>query len=156
MSESDHEAGCSHSAIRLSDRFDQAIGAIRCRTQVDHQNLVLTVMNDVGQFRSASEQVGGGQLAFEDAVLEVITPIAKAAKHVAQSLGITDVVSNQIDSAHGELLFLFFVFCFLFFVLMGSRIGSELKSKTSWTKINKRHDPHSDSSGAKTSGRVVV
>ena len=104
MSDSDHEAGCSHSAVRLADRFDQAIGAIGCGTKVDHQNLVLTVMNDVSQFRFAAEQVGGGQLAFEDAVLEVITPITKAAKHLAQSLSVTDVVSNQIDSAHGELL----------------------------------------------------
>jgi hypothetical protein len=57
-------------------------------------------MNDVGQFRFQFHHLGGRELAFEDAVLEMVTPISHRFEDVAKSFIVSDIVCNNVRMAH--------------------------------------------------------
>ncbi len=98
----DDQAGRGHGGVGLANGFDQVFAAGGGWAQVDDQDLVFFVVNDLGQFRFAAEQVGLGELALKDAVLQMIAPVSQAAKGVTKTLGITHVVGDQVDASHGE------------------------------------------------------
>lgn len=100
---SDDDAGCCHRGIGLTDRLDQIVAAGGDIPQVDDQDLIFTVMNDFGQLCFESQQIRRREMAFKDAVLEMVTPVAQAFEGVPQPTRVADVVSDQVDAAHEGL-----------------------------------------------------
>ena len=60
------------------------------------------MFDQVGQLSFALQQFGSGQLAFKDAVLHMVAPIAKTFEDTAEPFGFTDVISNQKDPSHSQ------------------------------------------------------
>lgn len=93
--ESNHIAGGIEGCVWLTECFDDAFATSIGRTKVDEQDLVQIVMNDLCQFCPALNQFGIGQLAFEDAVLQVIAPVPQGLVDFAESFIVTDIVGND-------------------------------------------------------------
>jgi hypothetical protein len=68
---------------------------------MDEQNLVFGVVDDAGEFDAAADEVGGGELAFEDGVLEVVAETAHEFEDFAEAAVVGDVVADEIGLAHG-------------------------------------------------------
>ena len=100
LSHSNHVARCINRRVRLAKRLDDSLTTTIGGTEVDKQYLVKIVMNDLGQFGSALNQLALAELAFKHAVLQMIAPVAHRLINFAKPLGITNVVGNDIRVSH--------------------------------------------------------
>lgn len=98
--DSHNKTGGRHGRVRLADRLDECLAAGGGGTEIDHEDLVFAMMQDVRHLSFAAQQIGIAQLALEDAVLQVIAPSSEAFENFSQPFGVTNVVSDQIDSSH--------------------------------------------------------
>lgn len=97
---SDDNAGGVDVCVRFAEGGDDAVAAAGGRAEVDEEDLVLIVVNDLGEAATAGGEVLGGELAFEDGELEVISEIAKEFEDVAEAFGVGDVVADEVGGAH--------------------------------------------------------
>ena len=67
---------------------------------MDEQNLVFGVLDDAGEFGAAADEVGRGELAFEDGVLEMVAETAHESEDFAEAAVVGDVVTDEIGLAH--------------------------------------------------------
>src|SRR5262249_10791300 len=86
--------------IGLTKGSDDAVAAALGRSQADEQDLVLIVVDDRDEVAPASRQVRGGQLAFEDGVLQVVAIVAHGLEDFAQALVVADVVADKVTCTH--------------------------------------------------------
>jgi hypothetical protein len=71
------QTGTIDGDIGLSEGFDDTFTSACGWTQVDKQDLVMSVIDDLRQFLFTADQIGIIQLAFEHGVLQVIAPVSK-------------------------------------------------------------------------------
>lgn len=71
------QTGTIDGDIGLSEGFDDTFTSTCGWTQVDKQDLVMSVIDDLRQFLFTADQIGIIQLAFEHGVLQVIAPVSK-------------------------------------------------------------------------------
>ena len=86
--------------VGFSQRGDDAIAASVGGAKVDEQNLIVSVVDDVLKLRLTLEQVNIGQLALEDAELDVVAPVFHRFEDLAKSLSVSDVVADNVGSEH--------------------------------------------------------
>ena len=68
--------------------------------EMDEQDLVFVVVDDAGEFGAAADEVAGGELAFEDGVLEVVAVTAHGLEDLAEAVVVADVVADEVGLAH--------------------------------------------------------
>jgi hypothetical protein len=71
----DDDAGAVEGGVGLAERRDDAVAAAFGWAEVHEDHLVDLVVDDAAQAVAAAREVGGGELALEDGVLE---PVAEA------------------------------------------------------------------------------
>jgi hypothetical protein len=82
--------------IRQTERRYDSIAAPFGGSEVHEQNLILVVVDDAGKFGAAPNQIARGELTLEYGVLQMIAIPAHGLEDLAQTLVISDVVTNQI------------------------------------------------------------
>ena len=97
----DNRGGRVDVVVRFPQRGDDAIASTIGRTEVDEQDLIVSVVDDVLQLRLTLEQINFGQLTLEDAELNVIAPVFHSFEDLAKSLSVCDVVADDVRSEHG-------------------------------------------------------
>ena len=60
----------------------------------------MVVVNGGREFCAEADQVRGGELAFEDGVLEVIAVASHDFEHLAEAFVVGDVVADEVGFAH--------------------------------------------------------
>lgn len=99
---SNHITGSIQLGIRQSQRGYHSITSPLRRTQLDKDHLIFIVIDDVIQSSFQFNLFRRIQVALENRILQMIAKISTGDKHLPQPLGIGDVVTNQVGSAHGE------------------------------------------------------
>lgn len=61
--------------VGFAERRDDAIAASIGWAQIDEQDLIVSIVDDVRKLRLAMKQIDFGQLALEDAELDMIAPV---------------------------------------------------------------------------------
>ena len=61
---------------------------------MDEKHLVLSVVDDASEVRTAADEVCGGELALEDRELEVVAIAAHGFEDFAEALVVSDVVAD--------------------------------------------------------------
>ena len=69
---------------------------------MDEEDLVIAMVNDGGQCGAEADEIGFGQLAFKDGVLQVVAPAAHGLKDFAEALIVTDVVADEVGGTHSQ------------------------------------------------------
>ncbi len=96
-------AGGVHLAVGESQCGDDAIAAAFRGAEIDEQYLVLLGVDDFGKMPFQCHFFTGGQVAFKDGILEVISKILARFENVAQPFVIGDIVGDDVGVSHGEL-----------------------------------------------------
>lgn len=99
----DDDAGRMDLRVRLTQRADGARAAFFGGSEVDKEDLVEFVVDDGGEFGTAPDEVNGGELAFEDGELQMISIASHRAKYLTKPLVVGDVVAYQVSCAHRML-----------------------------------------------------
>lgn len=84
----------------MAERFDDAVPPAFARSEIDEQDLVVGVVDNFGQLSAALQQVGRGELALKDAVLQMIAPVPQRFEDLAESFGIADVIGDDVRVSH--------------------------------------------------------
>lgn len=100
MDLSDDEAGGVEVGVGLAEGGDDAVATAFGGAEMDEENLVFVVVDEVGEEGAATDEVGGGELAFEDGELEVVSEGAHGFEDLAEALVVGDVVTDQVGLAH--------------------------------------------------------
>ena len=96
----DDEAGRVDRSIGDAESGDDAVAASFGGSEVDEEDLVFIVIDDAGEFGAAADDVAGGELAFEDGVLEVVAVAAHGFEDFAEALVVGDVVADEVGLSH--------------------------------------------------------
>jgi hypothetical protein len=83
--------------VRLTERTDGAGAPFFRGAEVDKEDLVEFVVDDGGEFGAAPDEVNGGELAFKDGELQMISIAAHRAKYLTQPFVVGDVVTDQVS-----------------------------------------------------------
>lgn len=97
----DDDAWRIQGRIRLTERGDHAVAMPFGRTEVDEEDLVLTVMDQFTKGVPALGEVDGSELAFKDRKLQVIAVVAHGPKNAPKPLVVAHVIANEVGVAHG-------------------------------------------------------
>ena len=87
--------------VGKSKRFDDSFATPFGRTEVDEQNLVVSVIDDGSKFFTKGEQFGRAELAFEDAVLKMVATSANRFENFLKPFVVANVLADQIGRPHG-------------------------------------------------------
>lgn len=96
------EAGGIDGRIRAAEGGDDAVAAAFGGAEVDEEDLVEVVVDGFGEFGAEAGEVGGGELAFEDGVLEVVAPGAHDFEDASEAFVVGNVVADEVGVAHGD------------------------------------------------------
>ena len=99
----DDQASRIDMRVRQSDRVDHPFAPSVAWAEIDEEDLVEIVVDDLAKFFGEDSFFGIGQLAFEDAQLEVISGISHGAKDFSESFWVADIVGNDVGISHGGL-----------------------------------------------------
>jgi hypothetical protein len=99
----DDDAGGIEMGVGKSDGIDHTFASSVAGSKIDEENLVDIVMDNLSEFLCEDCFFGIGQLAFEDAELEVIPPISHGSKHFTEPFWVADIVGNDVGIAHDLL-----------------------------------------------------
>ena len=102
--ELDDHAGRIEVGVRKPDRVDDPFAASVAWPKVDEEDLVDIMVNDLAKFVGEDCFFGIGQLAFENAQLEVIPRVSHGSKDFAESFWIADIVGDDVGIAHSSLV----------------------------------------------------
>ena len=97
---SDDETGGVEVGVGLAEGGDDAVATAFGGAEMDEENLVFVVLDEVGEEGAAADEVGGGELAFEDGELEVVAEGAHGFEDLAEAFVVGDVVTDQVGLAH--------------------------------------------------------
>jgi hypothetical protein len=97
---SDDDAGGVDGGVRFAEGGNDAVAAAGGGAEIDEEDLVLVVVNDLGEAGAAGGEVLGGELAFKDGELEVVSEIAQEFEDVAEAFGVGDVVADEVGEPH--------------------------------------------------------
>lgn len=86
--------------VGFAERRDDAIAASIGWAQIDEQDLIVSIVDDVRKLRLAMKQIDFGQLALEDAELDMIAPVFHRFENLTQPFGVGDVVADDVRSEH--------------------------------------------------------
>ena len=100
--ELDDHAGRVDVGVRKPDRIDDPFAASVAWPKVDEEDLVDIMVNDLTKFIGEDCFFGIGQLAFENAQLQVIPRVSHGSKDVAKSFWVADIVGDKVGVAHGS------------------------------------------------------
>jgi hypothetical protein len=101
--ELDDHAGRIEVGVRKPDRVDDPFASSVAWPKVDEEDLVDIMVNELAKFVGEDCFFGIGQLAFENAQLEVIPRVSHGSKDFAESFWIADIVGDDVGIAHGSL-----------------------------------------------------
>ena len=101
--ELDDHAGRIDVGVRKPDRVDDPFASSVAWPKVDEEDLVDIMVNDLAKFVGEDRFFGIGQLAFENAQLEVIPRVSHGSKDFAESFWIADIVGDDVGIAHCSL-----------------------------------------------------
>ena len=88
--------------VRLSDRGNHSLSSTRGRAKIYEEHLIFRMVDDLGEFRTQSDEVHSSQLALEDRILQVVAPPAESLEDLAQPFCVADVVTDDVRIAHIE------------------------------------------------------
>ncbi len=100
MHGSGDDTGGVERGVGEAEGGDDAVAAAFGGAEVDEEDLVFVVMDDAGEFGAAANEVAGGELAFEDGVLEVVAEAAHRFEDFAEAFVVGDVVADEVGLAH--------------------------------------------------------
>jgi hypothetical protein len=86
--------------VGAAEGGDDALAAAGSGAEIDEEDLVEVVVDDFGELGGELGEVGAGELALEDGVLEVIAPGAHDFEDAAEAFVIGDVVADEVRVAH--------------------------------------------------------
>ena len=98
---SDDVTGGVDGGVGAAEGGDDAVAAAFGGAEVDEEDLVLGVVDDLGEFAFEAGEVGAGELALEDGELEVVAPGAHDFEDAAEAFVVGDVVADEVGGAHG-------------------------------------------------------
>jgi hypothetical protein len=99
----DH-AWCVHNNVRLTKRGNDAISAGARRSKINEQDLIVVMMDDLGQLCSESDEFTPRQPAFKHGKLKVVSPTPHRFEYFPQPFRVRDVIANDVGIAHGFTL----------------------------------------------------
>ena len=100
MVTSDDDACSIDVGVGLAHGFDDPFTASFAGPEIDEEDLIEIMMNDLGQERFEFGKFGRCELAFKDAELKMITPIAHGFEDLAETFVIANVVGNDHRVSH--------------------------------------------------------
>ena len=99
----DDHTGRIDMGVGQSDRVDDPFAATVAWSKIDEEDLVEIVVDDLAEFFREDGFFGIGQLAFENAQLEVVPRVSHGAKDFSESFWVADIVGNDVGISHGTL-----------------------------------------------------
>jgi len=98
--ESNDQARCIHRSVGNAKSFNASFSTAGCRTQVNEEDLIVPVVDDFTEQSTESCKLDRIQLAFEDRILKMITPVTKSSKDLAKAFIVANVVTDQVSRSH--------------------------------------------------------
>lgn len=98
---SDDDAGGVDGGVGEAEGGDDAVAATFGGAEVDEEDLIFGVFDDFGEGGATADEVGWGELAFEDGELEVVAEAAHEFEDFAEAAVVADVVADEVGLAHG-------------------------------------------------------
>jgi hypothetical protein len=99
----DDDASGLEMGVGKSNSIDNTFAASVAGSKIDEEDLVDIVMDNLSEFFCEYCFFGIGQLAFEDAELEVIPPVSHGSKNFTEPFWVADIVGNDVGIAHDLL-----------------------------------------------------
>ena len=84
----------------MAESGDDAVATAVGGAEVDEEDLVFVVIDELGEQGAAADEVRGGELAFEDGELEMVSEGAHGFEDLAKTLVVGYVVTDQIGLTH--------------------------------------------------------
>jgi hypothetical protein len=89
--------------IGKPDGIDNTVAASVARSKIDEEDLVDIVMDNLSECFGEDCFFCVGQLAFEDAELEVIPPVSHRSENFSEPFWVTDIIGNDVGMSHDLL-----------------------------------------------------
>jgi len=96
----DDDAGGIDGGVGFAEGGDDAFAAAFGWAEVNEKDLVFGVVDDGGEGGTAADEIGGGELALEYGVLEVVAEGAHGLEYLAETFVVGDVVADEIGATH--------------------------------------------------------
>ncbi len=96
----DDEASGVKVGVGLAESGDDAVATAVGGAEVDEEDLVFVVIDELGEQGAAADEVRGGELAFEDGELEMVSEGAHGFEDLAKTLIVGYIVTDQIGLTH--------------------------------------------------------
>jgi hypothetical protein len=96
----DDDASSIEMGVGKSDGIDDTFAATIAGSKIDEEDLIDIVMDDLSEFLCEDCFFRVGQLAFEDAQLEVIAPVSHGSEYFTEPFWVADIVGNDVGIAH--------------------------------------------------------